>query len=382
MTKVTRDGTFWTITGQVTILNFFLGGFGPAQPLLRQEQHTSLTVAGLHGTMMGLASIIAGILQTGLVHKFGRKNSAWLGLSIFTAGVPVFALGNSVAITLPATLFLSTGFTILINNAVTQLSHHYPKNSDLVISQFNGINSAGYVIGTITVGTLAFYNFSWRLGLLACVPMTFLIYYFGKNKIEDPNDHKTEKQGGKLSKKFWIAWIGFYASISSEFATAFWAATLIMNRTGADAAISTLCIATVGTGMGLGRWFGPLLLKKFSVDKRVEILLLIQMFSFAAFWLSHNLMVSLILLLLVGMGISGQFALSSIRLIRLSDNRPDLAMGISAYAAGIAIASAPFMLAFVGDHIGISRAYLIVPVYVALSYLAVKLASSEAQQQH
>ena len=57
----TRDKTFWAIALQVTILNFFLGGFGPAQPLLRADQGTSLTIAGLHGTAMGIAGICAGL---------------------------------------------------------------------------------------------------------------------------------------------------------------------------------------------------------------------------------------------------------------------------------------------------------------------------------
>jgi len=57
----TRDRTFWTIALQVTILNFYLGGFGPAQPLLRADQGTSLTIAGLHGTAMGVAAIFAGL---------------------------------------------------------------------------------------------------------------------------------------------------------------------------------------------------------------------------------------------------------------------------------------------------------------------------------
>jgi predicted MFS family arabinose efflux permease len=207
--------------------------------------------------------------------------------------------------------------------------------------------------------------------------MVILVYFLGRNKIEGAHDHDVPKQVGKLSKSYWIAWFGFYASISSEFATAFWAATLIMDRTGANPAISILCIATLGTGMGLGRWFGPVVLKQFSVDMRVKIFLILQMASFAAFWLSHNLTISILLLLFIGLGISGQFAMISIRLIRLSDNRPDLAMGYSAYAAGIAIASAPFLLAFMGDYIGISRAYLIVPVYIAISYLAVHKVSSE-----
>lgn len=37
-----------------------MGGFGPAQPILRNEEHTSLTVAGLHETSLGVAAILAG----------------------------------------------------------------------------------------------------------------------------------------------------------------------------------------------------------------------------------------------------------------------------------------------------------------------------------
>ena len=65
-----RDRVFWTISAQIALVNFYLGGFGPAQPLLREDKGTSLTIAGLHGTAMGLASIIAGALNPRVVHKF------------------------------------------------------------------------------------------------------------------------------------------------------------------------------------------------------------------------------------------------------------------------------------------------------------------------
>ena len=377
MSKLQRDAAFWTIAGQATILNFYLGGFGPAQPLLREEQGTSLTVAGLHGTMMGLAAIIAGFIQPILVHKYGRRNVSWLGLVIFSIGVPVFALGNTVYITLLSVLFSCVGFNFVILNMVTQLSHHYPKTPDLAVSQSNAINSVGYVLGTVAVGTLATYGISWRIALLLCIPAALLLYFFGRDKIVDSHDYDAPKQSGKLGIKYWIAWFGFFATISSEFATAFWAATLITDRTGADPAISTLCIAALGTGMGIGRWFIPIWLRKTSLDNRLRAILSLQFVAFMVFWLSHNLQVSLIALLFVGLGISGQFSMSSVRLIKLSDNRPDLAMGISAYAAGLAIALAPFFLAFLGDLIGISKAYLMVPVLIALAFLALQLVSSE-----
>ena len=52
-----RDRFFWVAAVQTAIINFYLGGFGPAQSLLRADQGTSLTIAGLHGTAMGVASI-------------------------------------------------------------------------------------------------------------------------------------------------------------------------------------------------------------------------------------------------------------------------------------------------------------------------------------
>ena len=47
-----RGRFFWIIATQTAIVNFYLGGFGPAQSLLRADQGTSLTVAGLHGTAL------------------------------------------------------------------------------------------------------------------------------------------------------------------------------------------------------------------------------------------------------------------------------------------------------------------------------------------
>ena len=380
MSKLKRDAVFWTACLQGTILNFFLGGFGPAQPLLRQEQGTSLTVAGLHGTMMGLAAIIAGFIHPTLIHKIGRPKTSWIGLLIFTTGVPFFVLGGSIAFTLPAVLYSCIGFNFVILNMIATLSAHYPKTPDLAASQSNAINAIGYVTGTVMVGTFAKLGISWRLALLLVIPATIALYFYGHNKVEDTRDLNAPKQSGKLGIKFWIAWIGFFATISSEFATSFWAATLVTNRTGADAAISTLCIAALGTGFGIGRWYIPIWMSRTTLDNRLKTILSIQLLSFSVFWLSHNLTVSLIALLFIGIGISGQFPMTTVRLIKLSNNRPDLAMAKSAFAGGGAIALAPFLLALLGDQIGISRAYLMVPILISISFLAMLLVKTEVPQ--
>jgi len=374
-----RDRIFWTISAQIALVNFYLGGFGPAQPLLREDQGTSLTIAGLHGTAMGLASIIAGALNPYLVHKFGRNRAAWLGLGLFAAGIVMFVYCPPMQLTLLATLLGGIGTSTVINNMVTGISHHYKEDAAIALPQSNSIGSAGYVLGTLLVGTLAGTSISWRYGLLLAAPLSLILYIFGREKSTE--EHVPDVDGpqrGKLSPQFWLAWIGFVACISSEFATTFWAAALLRDRVGSTAAISTVCIVALGTGMGIGRWFGGPALKRFKLDHQLQILIGAQFIGFGVFWFSHNLALSLISLLVIGLGISMQFALASIRLIGLSDNRPDLAIGKSSLAAGIAIGGAPFLLGVLGDSLGISRAYIMVPVLIAIAMIIiVKVPSHE-----
>ncbi len=374
-----RDRFFWVVAIQTAVVNFYLGGFGPAQSLLRADQGTSLTIAGLHGTAMGVASILAGWANPRIAHKYGRSKASWIGLSIFIVGLTMFVVSPPVYITLPATLITGFGVSVVINTMLTKMSAHYGKAAEVAIPQANGIASAGFVTGTALIGTIAIaYPNLWRLGLLLALPVALILFLVGREKEEEEHVPDEEgPQGGKLSRKFWISWVGFVACISSEFATSFWAAALLKDRVGSTAAISTVAIVALGTGMGIGRWYGGLVLKSLKLDTQLLSIIALQFVGFVGFWLSHNMIISLVCLLAVGMGISMQFALSAIRLISLSDGRPDLAIGRASLAAGTAIAGAPFLLGILGDSFGISRAYIMVFVLIAIAFAIVKAIPSK-----
>ncbi len=377
-----RDRFFWIVAVQTAVVNFYLGGFGPAQSLLRADQGTSLTIAGLHGTAMGIASIFAGWANPHIAHKFGRERASWIGLTIFSFGLLIFVLSPPVYITLPATLLTGFGTSLTINTMLTKMSHHYGKSAEVAIPQANGIASIGFVIGTALIGTIAIvYPNLWRLGLLVALPVALILFIVGRDKdLEEHIPHEDGPQGGKLSPTFWISWVAFIACISAEFATSFWAAALLKERVGSSAAVSTVAIVALGTGMGVGRWYGGLVLKHLSLDNQLLSIIAIQFFGFLGFWLSHNMVLSLICLFVVGLGVSMQFALSSIRLIGLSQGRPDLAIGRASLAAGIAIAGAPFLLGLLGDIYGISRAYVMVFVLIIVAFAIIKLVPSHVKE--
>ena len=377
-----RDRFFWIIAIQTAIVNFYLGGFGPAQSLLRADQGTSLTIAGLHGTAMGVASIAAGYANPHLAHRFGRAKSQWIGLGIFLVGLFLFVISPPVILTIPATLITGFGTSMVINTMLSSMSHHYGKAAEVAIPQANGVASIGFVTGTALIGTIAsLYPSFWRLGLLLAIPVAVILVLVGREKeAEEHVPDESGPQSGKMSAKFWLAWLGFVACISSEFATSFWSAALLKDRVGSSAAISTVAIVALGTGMGVGRWYGGLVLKNFKLDNQLLGLVALQFIGFVAFWLSHSMIISLICLFVIGLGISMQFALSAIRLVSFSDNRPDLAIGKSSLAAGIAIAGAPFLLGFLGDNFGISRAYIMVPILIMIAFIIIKLTPSQSEK--
>ncbi len=163
-----------------------MGGFGPALPLLRGEQGTSAAIAGLHGTAIGLASIVAGILNARIVHKFGRRKSVWLGVGIFNIGALSFVIFPNAWQTITAIFFGGIGLSITINNTFMKLSIHYAENSPRAISQANGVNSAFMLTGNFIIGMIASSSVSWKLGLLICIPFSAVLYLtLGRNEVDE-----------------------------------------------------------------------------------------------------------------------------------------------------------------------------------------------------
>ena len=381
--NVVRDRFFWQVAFQAVALNLFLGGFGPSQGLLREDQGTTGAQAGLHGTALGIAAILAGSLNSRMAHRFGRVKLSWLGLALFCAGLSAFILFPTYPTTLISILITGFGTSTVINNGLTMLNRHAGAKAALTISQANAVASVGFIAGTLLIGTIAtHYPDKWRLGLFLVVPFSLYIYFFVRDKtyvdqVFEENSH----QRGKMSFKFWISWIGFIACIGSEFATAFWAASLFKDRVGGTSASATTVMLAYGIGMALGRWYVGQILFKLHLDQQLLTVIGIQFIGFAIFWFSHIYVVSVFGLFLIGVGLSTQFALASLRLIYLSDGRPDQAIGLSSLAAGIAIALAPLALGLLDDQFGISRAYIMVPILIAIAFIVVLFIPTHVSQR-
>lgn len=371
-TTFKRDRVFWLISLQTGVYGIFMGGFGPALPLLQEYQGTSAAVAGLHGTALGLASILAGYLNAPLVHKFGRYKSAWIGLLIFNIGALCFVIFPTPNLTIPAMGIAGIGITIAINNTITYLTGHFPNNQTQAISQNNAVNQGFFLLGTFIVGAIATTTFNWRISLLLCVPFSILLYLLAGRKFKPEHiPSESGRERGPLSGRYWLSWVALLFTIATEFAIQFWAAALIKERTGLESALATLMVLAFPLGMFAGRWYGPYIAPALRTDTRLKALLLLQGGGFVIFWISSSVPLSFLAVFLMGLGTSMQFTLGTLRLLHFGRPKTDLAMGLSSWAAGIAIAGSPFILGSFADSYGIATAYLIVPIFIGIAFAIV-----------
>ena len=380
-TAYKRDQVFWLAALQTGVFGIFMGGFGPALPLLQADQGTSAAVAGLHGTAIGLSSIIAGALNARVAHRFGRQQGVWLGLLIFNIGAMSFIVLQEALQTIPAILIAGIGMSLTITNSLMNVSGHYKSQAPRAVSQANGVNSAFVLLGNFIIGVMAGTQFSWRLGLFLCLPFAVILYLTlgRKQKIEhipDVEGHQT----GSLPMRYWLSWIGMTFCIASEFAVAFWAAALFREQAGLSAAQSTTLVLAFPCGMMIGRWFGTHLLPDLNIDDRLRMIIALQGLGFVIFWASKNPWLSFAALFIVGLGTSMQFALSSLRLLWFGKEKPDLAIGKSSLGAGVAIGLSPLILGILADNFGIIRGFLLVPILIAFAFVIVTLVPSQSDR--
>ena len=373
-----RDKVFWLAALQTGAFGIFMGGFGPALPLLQEAQGTSAAIAGLHGTALGVASIIAGAFNAHIVHRYGRMTTVWLGLITFNIGALGFVLFPRAWQTIFAIFIAGIGLSVTVNNTFMKLSIHFADHSARATSQANGVNSAFVLLGNFIIGVIASSSFSWKLGLLLCIPFTIVLYLLlGRQEEYEYIPEESGRQKGSLSLKYWVSWVGMTLCIAAEFAIAFWAAALLRERTDMSAPLATTLVLAFPLGMMIGRWFGTYLLPSLDIDQRLKLIVAIQGLSFLVFWASDIALVSFIALFFVGFGTSMQFALSTLRLLRFGANKPDLAIGKASWGAGIAIALSPFFLGFLADKFGIVNAFLMVPAIVICAFVIVVLLPSD-----
>ncbi|MFI6130489.1 MFS transporter [Micromonospora sp. NPDC051141] len=188
MPRLTRDRTTWLAYAQLGLWGFFLYGFGPVVPLLRDEQGTSAAVAGLHSTGIAVGALAGGALFAPVARRYGRGPAVWLGLAGVAAGVAALGVLHPPPATIAAVTVVATFGMMVISGVNVVLTARHGPAAPAALTEANAVCAGMGILAPLTIGATVDAGLGWRpvtaveVGLVTLVALTALTF-----RVRPPN---------------------------------------------------------------------------------------------------------------------------------------------------------------------------------------------------
>ena len=367
-----RDRLTWMTYLQLAIYGYFLYSFTPSVTLLRDDEHTSRAISGLHGTGLAVGTMLTAVIAPRLIKRFGRARMMWVALGILSLSVVVFVSCDVVAVTIGGAVLAGFGGTMVLNISVAVLTaHHAGAAGNTAVTQANGLGSACGIVAPLLVGGAVSIGVGWRAGVLVTVVLAAVVaaVFARRVRLDDIPDAPVEPHpdGNRLSREYWRACFVIVMTNAIEFSMTIWCSDVLNHHDGLSKGTAATGVTAIVTGMTIGRFSSGRLTLRYTADALLLAVFGIFIVGFGIFWVSANPVLAFAGLFIVGLGISLQYPLAITRAVGFSDGRPDLATAYAALGGGFAVGAAPFGLGALADHVGSHTAMTVVPVFVLLA---------------
>ncbi|MEV4630949.1 MFS transporter [Micromonospora sp. NPDC049523] len=380
MPRLLHDRITWLTYAQLGVWGFFLYGFGPVVPLLRDEQGTTAAVAGLHSTALAVGALLGGFLFPSLSAKIGRGWTNWLGLAGIVAAVVMLCLLDTLPTTLAAATVAATFGFMLVNGVNTILADHHGPNSPAAISEANAVCAGMGIVAPIVIGLTVGAGHGWRpaiaieVGLIALVAASAFVFRVRL----PPGTPATAAAGtrpGRLPRTYWIAWLLLGVTGSIEVCLSLWAADVLRGHAGMSAGAASAALAAIVAGMCLGRLAGGRIALRVAPVPFLLAALAVSLVGFGIFWAAPIGWLAVTGLVVVGLGNAMHYPLGISMALAAAPGQRDRAAAYSSYSVAIGFGVAPVVLGRVADSFGPHPAFLLLPLFIVIAaLLALRLA--------
>ncbi len=405
-----RTPITWAIYGVNGAWASFIYLSGPIAPIMAEDLGVSVGAAGLVGTALAGGIATASVTGPAAIARIGRDRTTRVGLVIVAVTLTLVALvpavlGGAAAFGVILALIWvgSTGGGTVLNASTARLSDRHPVHSGQAITEANAVAAWVGLFSPLLLGAALGLGLGWWVGILVCVvaALAALSALVLAGRLEgsaafassagragagsdgrplvaadegyvapaESAEHAAAARqaapgGGRLPRVFWVGMVALFAAVATEFAINFWGSPLIQEQTGAETATATAAMSTIVVGIAVGRTIGSWLTARLGA----HVMLLggfgLALAGFAVLWSAQVLALSIVGLVVVGLGLATLFPLLLDRGIQLSGGHPDRALARSSLIMGLAIGGAPFILGALGSVASVATALLLVPVLI------------------
>ncbi|MFG1674333.1 MFS transporter [Micromonospora sp. NPDC049282] len=419
MPRLTRDRTTWLTYAQLGLWGFFLYGFGPVVPLLRDEQGTSAAVAGLHSTGIAVGALAGGALFAPVARRFGRGPAVWLGLAGVAAGVTALGLLRPLPATIAAVAVVATFGMMVISGVNVVLTARHGPAAPAALTEANAACAGMGILAPLTIGATVDAGLGWRpvmavevglITLVALAAMTLRVRLpkgapaaaaaalpagvpaavpvpvaagpavapvaataggFRSSGTETvPALEPGARAGsGRLPRAYWIAWVLMSVTGSIEVCLSLWTADVLRTHAGLSAGGASAAVAAIVCGMFAGRLAGGRAALRWPPVPLLLGALTVSLAGFTLFWASTVGWLAVTGLVVLGLGNALHYPLAISIALAVAGRAADRAAGWSSYSMAVGFGIAPVALGRVADGVGPHLAFLLLPAFIAVAVL-------------
>lgn len=375
-----RDRATWLIYAQYCVFGFFLYAFTPSVTLLRDEEHVSDAVAGLHGTAYATGVIIVGLAGRRLLGWLGRRLGLWVFLASLCAGIVVYTSTAILAVSLTGALICgASGSGVAITVAATLADRHGPAGP-AALAEANGASAGFGLLAPLAVGFCVHQGYGWQAAMLSVLPLVAVLALIGGAFRRVPAiavpDVAPHHASAPLNRQFWLSWTIVVLCVGIEFCMTLWCAQLLRDRTGLSPASAATGVTALVAGLSGGRLIAARVAR--GVDWMLWRAFAVTAVGFVTFWLATVGWLSFAGLAACGLGMSLHYPLGAARAIGAAPGQANRASAWVSLGTGIAIGAAPFGLGYLADQVGVRYAFLLVPALLVLASAALLVAGRES----
>jgi len=347
---------------------------------LSREFHLTLTAGG--GIEAARSLLLLGMLLISgfLAARWGKAQSLGISAVVMGCGLFLYAFAPSYGAVLAAGGLLGAGGGViegLLNPLIQDL---HPDDSGRYLNIQNAFWSVGVLLTVLAGGDLLTRGVSWRavigtVGVVAILAGLLFLVLERRSPhriVHSANDVLGHKKAILMTPRFWLFVPLMFIAGGVEGAYTFWSASYIQLHYGSAARMGGIGTACFAGGMILGRLGGGWFVGQKSLRRLILASALLGFaVSLAVPFLAHQGALFAVLFL-AGLSIACFWpSLQSYSADRIAENPTSLFILLScAGIPGFALTS--WAMGLLGDHVGLNRAFFLVPVLFAV-FLALLL---------
>jgi fucose permease len=354
---------------------FLLYAIGPALPDLREQLDVSRAAVSLHTTVIACGAILIGVVGDRVVRRLGRRRAFWSAATGIALGAVVLASGGRLPLTLLGSFVLGVSGALQVSLIQSTLADRHGSLAAAAQLESNALAAALGAVAPFVIGLAILAGGDWRFVFVAAalfVAPAIALSYRGVEFPQAPELH--HEQPRALPLGYWLPWTALLLFVAVEFCIAFWATDYLETERGFRESAAAASASLLLVGMTVGRFGGGWVARRAHPEPILLTALATAAVGFALFWLVDIPAAALAGLAIAGVGIALLYPLTLTLAIDAAEGRTDAATARAAFASGIAIAVAPFVLGAFADAVGLVGAFAVVPVLMAAGLGALVLA--------